>query len=154
MKVITENKLTKKQKIIICQLWNNEYPEKLSFENVSGFENYLNCLAVIKHYLLIDENQNINGWGFTFLRESEIWIAIIIKNEIHGKGSGTLLLNELKNSKNELNGWVIDHEKDIKRNGENYKSPIEFYKKNGFEILSENRIENEKISATKIKWKK
>lgn len=152
MKVTTEKRLTTEKKIIICQLWNNEYPKKLSYENVSGFENYLNCLTETKHYLLVDENKNINGWGFTFLRENEIWFAVIIKSEVKGKGFGTLLLNELKNVEKELNGWVIDHENDIKLNGENYKSPIEFYKKNGFEILSENRIENEKISATKIKW--
>jgi GNAT superfamily N-acetyltransferase len=153
MKVITEKILSTEQKVNICQLWNNEYPEKLSYEKISDFENYLDNLTQTKHYLLVNENQNINGWAFTFLRDNEIWFAIIIKSEVHGKGFGTLLLNELKNIEKELNGWVIDHENDIKLNGENYKSPIEFYKKNGFKILSENRIENEKISATKINWK-
>ncbi len=153
MKIITEKTLTIEQKVNICQLWNNEYPKKLSYEKVSDFENYLGNLTETKHYLLVDKNKNINGWAFTFLRENQIWFAIIIKSEVHGKGFGTLLLNELKNVEKELNGWVIDHENDFKLNGERYKSPIEFYKKNGFKILSENRIENEKISATKIKWK-
>jgi GNAT superfamily N-acetyltransferase len=153
MNVIIEKILTTEQKVNICQLWNNEYPKKLSYEKVSDFESYLENLTETKHYLLVNKNKNINGWAFTFLRENQIWFAIIIKSEVHGKGFGTLLLNELKNVEKELNGWVIDHENDIKLNGEKYKSPIEFYKKNGFKILSENRIENEKISATKIKWK-
>jgi len=53
-----------------------------------------------------------------------------------------------------LNGWVVDGERYIKSNGEKYLSPLEFYKKNDFEILVGERLETEKISAVKIKWKK
>jgi hypothetical protein len=70
MKVITEKILSTEQKVNICQLWNNEYPEKLSYEKISDFENYLDNLTETKHYLLVNENQNINGWAFTFLREN------------------------------------------------------------------------------------
>ncbi|MEO7977870.1 hypothetical protein [Flavobacterium sp.] len=63
------------------------------------------------------------------------------------------MLNELKKNKKSLNGWVIDHENDIKQNKEFYKSPLLFYVKNGFVICEEKRIENEKMSGVKINWK-
>ncbi|HEX7869633.1 MAG TPA: hypothetical protein VF455_05905, partial [Chryseobacterium sp.] len=78
----------------------------------------------------------------------------ILSENLHGKGRGTKVLNELKQNKNELNGWVIDHSNDRKINGEFYKSPLEFYKKNEFEVLSDIRLELEIMSAVKIKWTK
>ena len=71
-----------------------------------------------------------------------------------GKGFGTQLLNLGKEKESVLNGWVIDHDKDKKRNGENYISPLNFYLKNGFEVFPDNRLELEKLSAVKIRWKK
>ncbi|MCB0473527.1 MAG: hypothetical protein KDC56_10755, partial [Flavobacteriaceae bacterium] len=59
-----------------------------------------------------------------------------------------------KEKETELNGWVIDHDNDYKINGELYKSPLNFYLKNGFQKSSDRRLELEKISAVKIKWKK
>ncbi|MCK9481612.1 MAG: hypothetical protein M0R38_07625 [Bacteroidia bacterium] len=64
------------------------------------------------------------------------------------------MLNELKSDENVLNGWVIDHNSDIKINGNFYQSPLNFYLKNEFEILNETRLELEIMSAVKIKWKK
>ncbi|WP_348824695.1 hypothetical protein [Flavobacterium aestuarii] len=71
-----------------------------------------------------------------------------------GKGFGTLLLKELKNKKPSLNGWVIDNSNNVKQNGEIYWSPIDFYFKNGFSVDKNIRMENDKISAVKIRWKR
>ena len=70
------------------------------------------------------------------------------------KGIGKLILNTVKETEDELNGWVIDGAGNLKLDGSEYLSPIEFYKKNGFEILENARLESEKMSAVKIKWKK
>jgi hypothetical protein len=51
-----------------------------------------------------------------------------------------------------LNGWVIDHNNDRKKNGLIYVSPLKFYEKCGFEIQNYMRLELDKISAVKIKW--
>ena len=64
------------------------------------------------------------------------------------------MLDKLKENENTLNGWVIDHNSDKKLNGNFYQSPLEFYIKNGFETLSETRLELEIMSAVKIKWTK
>jgi len=153
MKIIKKEILSAGEKDILRELWNNEYPEKLKCKTVADFELYLNGLSNTKHYLLLDESNEIIGWTFTFLREGEDWFAIILNSKIQGRGNGSLLINEIKNRNNSLNGWVVDHENEIKENGDFYKSPMPFYIKNGFTIITETRIENEKMSAVKINWK-
>ena len=63
------------------------------------------------------------------------------------------MINEIKKNNTNLKGWVIDQENEVKQNEEIYKSPIPFYIKNGFEVLPDIRIENEKMSGVKIYWK-
>ena len=41
---------------------------------------------------------------------------------------------------------------DLIKNGKVYKSPLVFYLKNGFEIIENERLELEKISAVKVRW--
>lgn len=154
MKITNTHQLNHQQKEQILQLWNNEYPEKLAYKNIEGFENYLEKLSKVNHFLLSNDDEKIQGWAITFERESETWFAIILSDNLHGKGWGTKVLNELKQNKNELNGWVIDNSNDKKRNGSFYKSPLEFYLKNEFKILSDIRLELEIMSAVKIKWAK
>ncbi|WP_337967908.1 GNAT family N-acetyltransferase [uncultured Flavobacterium sp.] len=154
MKIIEKDVLTLEQKDSLMQLWNNEYPERLHLNTIEDFDLYLNGLPNTKHYLLVDDSDKIIGWTFTFLREDENWFAIILDHQIQGKGNGSLLMNEIKSKNNCLNGWVVDHENEVKQNGDFYKSPMPFYIKNGFTIIAETRIENEKMSAVKINWKR
>lgn len=153
MKIIQTTVLTLNQKQSLFELWNSEYPEKIGYNELSEFENYLDGLSNKEHYLLVDDQNQILGWAFAFFREQEDWFGIIINSKIQGKGFGILLLDELKKNKLVLNGWVIDHQNDLKQNNEPYLSPLDFYTKNGFLVHQNNRIENEKISAVKISWK-
>ncbi|MEG1590070.1 GNAT family N-acetyltransferase [Chryseobacterium sp.] len=154
MKITNTHQLSQEQKEQILQLWNNEYPEKISYKNIDGFESYLEKLNEVNHFLLMNDDEKIQGWAITFERESETWFAIILSENLHGKGWGTKVLNKLKQHKNELNGWVIDHNNDKKLNGSFYRSPLEFYLKNEFKVLSDVRLELEIMSAVKIKWTK
>ncbi|SNR97347.1 GNAT family N-acetyltransferase [Flavobacterium sp. ov086] len=154
MRILRKEILSEEEKEVLRELWNNEYPARLHLKTSEDFELYLNGLSNTKHYLLLDESNEIIGWTFTFLREGEDWFAIIMNSKIQGRGNGSLLINEIKNRNNSLNGWVVDHENEIKENGDFYKSPMPFYIKNGFTIITETRIENEKMSAVKINWKR
>lgn len=154
MKIIKQTELSTKDKIQIFELWNNEYPEKLVYHTLEDFENYLDNLTQKTHYLLLNSEGNIEGWAITFIRENEKWFAIIISEKLHGRSLGTMMINKLKQDKAILNGWVIDHDLDKKANGCYYKSPIGFYKKSGFKILPEIRLELEIMSAVKFKWNK
>ena len=152
MEITRKKNLSLQDKEVLLQLWNNEYPEKLNYQTMNEFDLYLDGLSEKNHYLLIDDQSKINAWAFTFVRDNENWFAIILDGNIQGKGNGSLLMNELKKDKTSLNGWVIDHENDVKQNKEYYKSPLLFYIKNGFTIFEEIRIENQKMSGVKINW--
>lgn len=138
----------------IFELWNNEYPENLSYKTTLELDKYLENLTNQSHILLVDIDGKIKGWYFDFMRDNEKWFAIILDSKIQGKGLGTKILSLAKEKEIELNGWVIDHNRDKKRNGEYYKSPLDFYLKNGFEKFPKSRLELDKISAVKIKWTK
>jgi GNAT superfamily N-acetyltransferase len=152
MKIITLPTLSHPQKATALKLWNAEYPVGLQMPDMTSFDNFLNTLINPKHYLLINEADGISGWASVFLREVAGCFFIMIDGAIHGKGYGTLLLNELKKDEKQLFGWVIDHNNDIKANGEPYPSPINFYRKNGFTINTDLRLENEQLSAVNILW--
>jgi len=154
MKIIQSAFLNFEQKETVFKLWNSEYPEGICYSEILEFEYYLRTLSNICHYLLINDKNQILGWAFTFIREDQKWFAIILNSKIHSQGYGTLLLDELKRKNSFLNGWVIDHSKEVKQNKETYNSPITFYIKNGFIINRDIRIENDKISAVKIMWKR
>ena len=152
MRVIECPSLNPVQKAVVIELWNEEYPAKLVYENAHEFDQYLDGLSKKEHLLLLEETGRMCGWALLFERDGAKWFAIILDSIIHGKGYGKLLLDTLKSKGYPLNGWVIDHDRDIRRNGKPYLSPQGFYIKNGFTTRPEVRLELEKISAVKIEW--
>lgn len=152
MKIISSYELTTPEKEAIIKIWNNEYPKSLLHKTITGFDEYLNKLANKTHFLLLDDEENIAGWCITFERDKGQWFALIIDSSTQGKGYGTMLLNKLKENQPLLNGWVIDAGDAMKENGEAYKSPLNFYLKNGFKVCHAERFESEAMSAVKIQW--
>jgi GNAT superfamily N-acetyltransferase len=153
MKITKATSLSPDQKDMICRLWNKEYPKKLTVTPVD-FDTYLNASSGQTHYFIIDTPTDIIGWAYTFERVGERWLSIIIDKEHQRKGLGHLLLNLIKEKETHLSGWVIDHPNDVKENGDPYVSPLPFYIHHGFIALPQTRLENEKISAVKIQWRK
>jgi hypothetical protein len=151
-KITKTTELNEQEKQKVLDLWNNEYPEKLSYNSLGEFDHYLQNLNNINHFLLTINVDIILGWALTFDRDNEKWFAIILSEKAQGKGLGRKMLDELKQVEPILNGWVIDHTNDKKKNELTYVSPLKFYEKCGFEILTDNRLEIDKISAVKIKW--
>lgn len=148
---ITPN-LTGAQKEIICRLWNAEYPAPLNYGGVDDFAAFLSKITDHRHFLLFDENENLGGWLLSFTRDDERWFSIIIDGRGQKKGAGTMLLNEVKKFENELSGWVVPNDELFKSNGERYLSPLGFYRKNGFAVLADVRLEKGEFQAVKIKW--
>ena len=148
MKIVKTKELTSLQLNQINQLWNNEYPLKLK----DRFSILLNDAQVYNHYYIQDLNNNIIAWAVDFEKEMQIRFSIIVSTNYKQKGLGGLLINKLKENNKEFYGWVIDHNNDLKSNGEYYLSPLPFYLKHGFEIQKEKRIDNEIINAILIKW--
>jgi len=153
MKITKATMLRSAQKDMICQLWNTEYPQNLAI-TATAFDAFLESSASQTHFLILENELDLVGWAYTFDREGDRWFSIIISHQHQGKGLGHVLLNLIKEKENRLNGWVIDHPNDRKQNGQPYLSPLTFYINNGFTALPHARLENEKISAVKIEWKK
>ncbi|HEX8289160.1 MAG TPA: GNAT family N-acetyltransferase [Pyrinomonadaceae bacterium] len=152
MRIVEQTELSADQKARILELWNNEYPENLAFSNVSGFEAYLSERGNGKHFLLIDSAEKIIGWALIFDRDNARWFSIIVDGKMHGQGWGTRLIDKLKAAERRLFGWVIDNSNSQKSNGEVYESPLGFYKKLGFRVHENDRIEKKGILGVKIEW--
>jgi len=148
VKIIKTKILSHQQEEQINSLWNEEYPVKLA----NRFGLLLEGVERYNHYIVEDEKQNIIAWAVDFEKENEVRFSIIVRADQKGRGIGGLLIEKLKNENADFYGWVIDHNNDMKRNGEYYQTPMPFYLKHGFSILSDCRIETEMISAVKIKW--
>lgn len=154
MKISHYKTLTYSQKSALLELWNNEYPVQLGYSDMAAFDAYLNKLINVEHFLVEENDGTIMGWYFHFLRENAKWFVIILSSDIQGKGVGSALLTKAKETETELNGWVTDHDRYKKRNGEIYRSPLGFYKKNGFKVLVGERLELDELSAVRIRWVK
>ena len=152
IEITQTSELNEQAKRQVFDLWNTEYPEKLAYNSLTEFDNYLKSLAKLKHFLLVNYANVISGWAFTFDRDNERWFAIILSEKIKGRGYGRKMLEKLKQVEPILNGWVIDHNNDKKKDGLIYVSPLKFYEKCEFEIQDDMRLELDKISAVKIKW--
>ncbi|MFN4764171.1 GNAT family N-acetyltransferase [Gillisia sp. Q332] len=104
--------------------------------------------------ILIDGNDKIKGWHFDFVRGNERWFLTILSSGTQGRKLGKQIIIKAEEANEELNGWVIDSDNYIKADGEFYKTPTEFYRKQGFQILENIKLDSEQISAIKIKWSK
>ena len=151
MQIVTTPQLSPQQKQQALDIWNTEYPVRLVMPGMAEFDAYLYPLQNAKHYLMYD-NWVLAGWATTFFINQVRCFFIMLNSAYHGKGYGTRLLNELKNDGDQLFGWAIDHDNDIRADGRPYPSPIAFYKKNGFVINNDLRLENEQLSAVNILW--
>ncbi len=144
--IIIANKITTDQFNQINNLWNQEYPKNLN----NRFGKLLDGINTYEHHLSVNDTNEIIAWAVVFLRDEEFWFSILVHSKHQGKGYGKMLINSLKQKHNKLNGWVIDHNNDLKVNGDPYRSPMQFYLKNGFKVIPEERIEADIISAVKI----
>ena len=150
MEIIKTIFLSDVQSEQINSLWNSEYPLKLK----DRFPILLEGTTWHNHFLIEDSNHVVIAWAVMFEHSNQNRFSIIVSKEHQAKGLGKLLLNHLKATHDEFFGWVIDHNNDLKLNGENYISPLSFYLKQGFEIIPNQRIDSEMIQAVLVGWKK
>lgn len=154
MNFIKTDILSQASKEAVLRLWNNEYPKMLALNSTEELDDFLNEFNSKCYMFVSDEKHGIIAWLVCFLRDKERWFSIIVDGKFIGAGLGSKLLKKAMSKYDELNGWVIDHNNEVKLNGEPYVSPLPFYLKHKFELLSENRLEKENISAVKVKWVK
>lgn len=110
-----------------------QFPDELNISNISEYVEKLNQNAEI--YFLVNKNEDI-GMCAIYSNDYEnkiIYISSIsIKKEYLSKGLGQVLLDYIFTLRNNYNMKYIKLE--VKKN--NIKA-INFYKKNGFQIITE-----------------
>ena len=146
--------LSPEDKKQVLRLWNEEFPESLCHPTLKDLEHYLQGLDAPSHLLMTDAEAHIRGWFVHFLREEQPWFVMIVDAAWQGRGYGSGLLRRGREGKSSLCGWVIDHNRALKMNGETYRSPLEFYLKNGFRVVRRVRLELDAISAVKMVWRR
>lgn len=148
--ILKTTSLTENQTNQIRKLWDEEYPINLN----GRFDILMNEATNIFHYLIQNESEEIMGWVVIFEKSNEKRFSIIVPRPFQGFGFGKQLIDKLKEDNESFYGWVIDHNRDLMQNGTHYKTPLEFYMKLGFEVLTDVRVETEILSAVKIRWSK
>lgn len=152
MKFLHINQLNDRHKSQVRALWNKEYPVNILHPTQADFDNYLNKLMDQRHILFENEKGVIKGWYVDFIREKERWFAMIVDTELQGKGYGRALLTKGKEYNVALSGWVVINSTYLRKDGKPYQSPLEFYKKMGFQVFPEVRLKSDVLETIKIKW--
>lgn len=153
LKMFTSDQLTDSQIADIMDIWNSEYPGSVHYDKPEDFRTYIFKLKDAHHYLGLSPEGKVLGWLATFWRDDARWFVLLLSRKAQGKGLGTQLLREVQQKEAEITGWAIDEDRYTKADGSLYRSPIGFYKKNGFTIIPEVRTITDGLSVLKIQWK-
>ncbi|MFN0187128.1 MAG: GNAT family N-acetyltransferase [Bacteroidia bacterium] len=152
--IIHTQVLNQQQQLELLKCWNDVYPENVKFDDLTQLNSYFDGLQLVEYFLLIDSSIPATAFSFRFIRDEELWLAMLMPPSMQGKGYGSILLEELTENINSISAWVVDHERDVKADSSPYISPLSFYLKEGFEIQEGVRLETDTISAAKLVWKK
>ncbi len=150
--IIQTPALNSSQQKELFKCWNDVYPVNLKFDDLVKMKSYFDGLQQLQFFLLVDGSIPATAFSFRFIRDDELWLAMLMPPSMQGKGYGSILLEELTERVDTISAWVIDHDLDVKADGTPYRSPLPFYLKNGFQILKDVRLEIETISAAKLVW--
>lgn len=154
MRIQESRILSADQKNQIIDLWNNAFPSTIGLGGMDAFEQYLSRLKDHHHLMLTNDNGSVLGWFFDFIRDQERWFIVMINPDLHGQGWGRRLMQMGMRKNEKLNGWVVNTADYETKDGEPYPPPVEFYKKLGFEILPDVKLELPQINTIKITWQK
>lgn len=134
----------------IYSIWNLEYPKQSCFNTFEEFDKYVGNFEAPTHYLFKNRN-SVQAWLTTITREEKRWLVILVHPKSQKAGLGSQLLGEMKKVESQINAWITPHNDYVKSDGSTYLTPLEFYKKNGFEVTTDT-FQKDDFSGTKIQW--
>jgi len=137
----------------LCQLWNAVYPVEIEMASGEALQNMVES-ANCKHYTIRDQGATLEAWLAVFDRYDTRWFSIIVSPAAQGRGYGKALLAYAKTIEPILEGWVVQSESHLLITGENYKSPIAFYKKLGFRLNPNRFPTDDKLDVICMKWER
>lgn len=150
LRMITELSLTDELKQQIFDIWNSVYPVQVTFPALENFEAYLSRAMDSRNFVYFNGINRIGGWLMTFTRDSQRSFVMLVSQDCQGRGIGRELLKTLKVSESQsVFGWAVESERYLLRDGSPYRSPISFYRKNGFKITNQ-RQQHKDFEVTRI----
>ena len=144
---------SKKEIDQLFDLWHTEYPTVVHYSDVASFEQYLTSLQDLRHRFYVVDNQ-IVGWYLSFTRDGDPWFGMIIDRNWQGRGLGSKFIQQSQAEQDEMHGWAVPNDHYLRSDGERYKSPLDFYRKNGFNIHKEDTLQQGGFERVKIIWKR
>ncbi|MHA2503663.1 MAG: GNAT family N-acetyltransferase [Candidatus Kariarchaeaceae archaeon] len=107
----------------------------------------------IRLILALDGDRLVGWLQLTPIKDtSKHHFNMLVDDKDHGRGIGTRLLTEAKKLEDELRGVMVPIEGYKRRDGLPYRSPVEFYKKNGFVLTGESWIEYGDVEIVGMIW--
>ncbi|MGB0933224.1 MAG: GNAT family N-acetyltransferase [Lishizhenia sp.] len=134
-------------------LWNLVYPSGIAHISLEQTVEFINTKENRTHYVIKNAYKMI-AWSFTFLRNEQCWISILVDSKHQKKGLGKALIQEMKADNDELCGWMVDKPGYKTLEGKPYKVPLDFYLRLGFVVQENCRFDSDLLNSVKIEWKK
>lgn len=151
MKLKSIESLSTQQKEEIFSIWQQVYPEPVTFVDHEAFEVWLReTCKKSRHWVLSDES-GLCGWLCTFDRDHKRWFTILVASDKQRSGLGRKLIQTLMENEPEVYGWMIPDDSYKKVTGDVYQSPWSFYQKMGFQQTGV-RWKTEEMVTHQIYW--
>lgn len=153
MQITIHGNLNSTDTISLFNIWNAVYPTEATFQKIEDIIHYLNQKIHPTHYVARDLNDKIDGWLMTFTRDQSRFFVLLVNKQAQAKGIGTRLMSSAMKDEETLNGWVVTRSGYHLLDGTPYLSPINFYKKLGFQETTTTITHNE-LETTLVQWEK
>ncbi|MCE7735344.1 MAG: GNAT family N-acetyltransferase [Candidatus Heimdallarchaeota archaeon] len=129
---------------------NPKFTREIQFPK---FKNFLKQEREIK-VILATSGDKLLGWLMVSFAENRglYHFNMVVHREFQRVGIGKQLLIKAKENFDELYGVVVPVNRYKRRDGTQYKTPIEFYKQNGFSLTGKKFVEYRDVQLVEIKW--
>lgn len=135
------------------ELNSSEYPKFTREIKFETFMNFLKKTEDIKVVTATSDDKLIGWLMVSFADRLGIFhFNMIVRRDFQRTGIGRKLLVRAKLHFSELYGVVVPISRYKRRDGTQYPTPIEFYKKNGFSLTGKKFVEYRDVHMVEIKW--
>lgn len=129
---------------------NPKFTREIRFETFKNLLHRDNSIKII----LATSGEKLLGWLMISFAENRglYHFNMLVHREFQRAGIGKQMLTKAKENYDELYGVVVPVNRYKRRDGTQYKTPIDFYKKNGFSLTGKKFVEYRDVQLVEIKW--
>ncbi|MHA1228142.1 MAG: GNAT family N-acetyltransferase [Candidatus Hodarchaeales archaeon] len=137
--------------------WNQEYPVIFDRMTIKSVQRLFSEHRTTWEILLAQKETTNEPVGLLILQHELIknrqnWFTIVVDRKYQGRGVGSTLIDKAKSLVEQLHGWVIPFNDYKREDGSYYKSPFNFYLKQGFKIGDDFFVEKKDLHLVEVYW--